>query len=86
MHAVIYGRPGCPYCSKARQIAEYLKTNRDDFGFEYIDMMSTGLSKEELGEQKGIVVNTVPQVFLDDQHIGGCDDFESYTLANLIKK
>lgn len=86
MHAVIYGRIGCPYCVKARQIADYLEKNREDFSFEYVDMSSAGITKENLAEKAGVPVYTVPQVFLDEQHIGGCDDFESYTLKNLIPK
>ncbi len=86
MHTVIYGRPGCPFCVKARQIADYLKNARDDFSYEYIDMIQAGVSKGELSEKAGKPVYTVPQVFLDDSHIGGCDDFEAYTMARLLPK
>ncbi|MGL4886594.1 MAG: glutaredoxin, partial [Aeromonas veronii] len=36
-----------------------------------------------LAKSAGKPVNTVPQIFLDEQHIGGCTDFEAYAKANL---
>ncbi|ACR69698.1 glutaredoxin-1, putative [Edwardsiella ictaluri 93-146] len=31
----------------------------------------------------GKPVETVPQVFIDQQHIGGCTDFEAYAKTHL---
>ena len=86
MHATIYGRPGCPYCVRAEQIARYLKEHRDDFSFEYIDMPSAGLTKEMLSQQLETPVRTVPQVLLDGTLIGGCDEFEAYTRKHLLPR
>lgn len=38
MFAVIFGRPGCPYCVRAKELAEKLTEERDDFNFRYIDI------------------------------------------------
>ncbi|MGL4479665.1 MAG: glutaredoxin, partial [Aeromonas veronii] len=38
---------------------------------------------EDLAKSAGKPVNTVPQIFLDEQHIGGCTDFEAYAKENL---
>ncbi|ANB70026.1 glutaredoxin [Aeromonas veronii] len=83
MFAVIFGRPGCPYCVRAVQIAEQLTEQRDDFKFRYVDIHAEGITKEDLAKSAGKQVNTVPQIFLDEQHIGGCTDFEAYAKANL---
>ena len=83
MFAVIFGRPGCPYCVRAVQIAEQLTEQRDDFKFRYVDIHAEGITKEDLAKSAGQPVNTVPQIFLDEQHIGGCTDFEAYAKANL---
>ena len=83
MFAVIFGRPGCPYCVRAVQIAEQLTEQRDDFKFRYVDIHAEGITKEDLAKSVGKPVNTVPQIFLDEQHIGGCTDFEAYAKANL---
>ncbi len=83
MFVVIFGRPGCPYCVRAKEIAETLQTKHDDFSYRYVDMLAEGITKAEIEKTAGKPVNTVPQVFIDSDHIGGCDDFEAYAKANL---
>ena len=46
MFAVIFGRPGCPYCVRAKQIAEQLVEQRDDFKFRYVDIHAEGITKK----------------------------------------
>ena len=38
MFTVIFGRPGCPYCVRAKQIAETLEKEHADFEFNYIEI------------------------------------------------
>lgn len=83
MLVVIFGRPGCPYCVRAKQIAETLTESREDFKFRYVDMPSEGVTKEDLEQTIGKPVATVPQIFVDQQHIGGCTEFEAYAKDNL---
>lgn len=83
MFAVIFGRPGCPYCVRAKEIAEQLQQSGDAFKFRYVDIEAEGISKADLEKSAGKPVETVPQIFLDQKHIGGCDDFESYAKAEL---
>ncbi|MGL4476311.1 MAG: GrxA family glutaredoxin [Shewanella sp.] len=78
MNVVIFGRPGCPYCVRAVQLAETLAEKRDDFEFEYIDMYAEGISKADLEITIGKPVATVPQILVDKVHVGGCTDFEQY--------
>ena len=35
MQTVIFGRPGCPYCVRAKDLAEKLSNERDDFQYQY---------------------------------------------------
>lgn len=83
MYTVIFGRPACPYCVRAKDIAEKLKADRDDFDYRYIDIHAEGISKADLEVTVGKPVNTVPQIFIDEDHIGGCTEFEAYARANL---
>ncbi|MCM2678469.1 GrxA family glutaredoxin [Echinimonas agarilytica] len=76
MFAVIFGRPGCPYCVRAKQLAEQLTEARDDFTFRYVDIHAEGITKADLSKSVGSEVETVPQIFLDEKPIGGCTDFE----------
>ncbi len=84
MYVVIYGRPGCPYCVRAAQLAEQLAEKRDDFEFNYIDMYAEGLSKADVAAKIGKPVETVPQVLVDNQHVGGCTDFEQYVREHAL--
>ncbi|MFC0229239.1 GrxA family glutaredoxin [Serratia aquatilis] len=83
MFAVIFGRPGCPYCVRAKELAEKLTEERDDFNFRYVDIHAEGISKADLEKTVGKPVETVPQIFIDQTHIGGCTDFEAYAKENL---
>lgn len=83
MFAVIFGRPGCPYCVRAKALAEKLKAEREDFNFRYIDIHAEGITKADLEKSTGKPVETVPQIFLDQKHLGGCTDFEKYAKTNL---
>lgn len=83
MFAVIFGRPGCPYCVRAKELAETLKAQRDDFNYRYVDIQAEGISKADLEKTVGKPVETVPQIFIDEQHIGGCTDFEAYAKEHL---
>ena len=83
MFAVIFGRPGCPYCVRAVQIAEQLTEQRDDFKFRYVDIHAEGITKEDLQQKAGKPVETVPQIFVDQQHIGGYTDFAAWVKENL---
>lgn len=83
MFAVIYGRPGCSFCTRAKKHAETLKTKRDDFNYRYIDMYDEGLTKADIEKAIGKPVATVPQILIDQQYIGGCTEFEAYAATNL---
>ena len=77
MFVTIYGRTTCPYCVRAKSLAEKLKNNVADFDFRYIDMPTEGLTKQDLEPIIGKPVQTVPQILIDDKPIGGCTDFEA---------
>jgi len=67
MKAVIWSKTMCPYCVSAKS----LLTNK---GYEIEEkVVGNGYSKQQLVEA---IPNarTVPQIFLDDQYIGGYDD------------
>ncbi|QIW15433.1 glutaredoxin [Pasteurellaceae bacterium RH1A] len=77
MFVEIYGRYTCPYCTRAKALAEKMKEELEGFDFKFIDMPAEGLSKEDLEPRVGKPVATVPQIFLDDKHVGGCTDFQA---------
>ncbi len=46
MQTVIFGRPGCPYCVRAKDLAEKLSNERDDFQYQYVDIRAEGSLKK----------------------------------------
>lgn len=63
----IYVKGYCPYCKKA--VAILKKTGVDFEQFDVTDDEDTyNVAKAKSGCQ------TVPQIFIDDVFIGGCDD------------
>ncbi|QLB12585.1 glutaredoxin 1 [Bisgaardia hudsonensis] len=77
MFVKIYGRAGCPFCVRAKNLAEELKNTASDFDYQYTDINEAGMTKDDLSVLAGKTVTTVPQIFIDEKHIGGCTDFEA---------
>ena len=64
----IYTTPFCPYCSHAKKLL-----SNKGVEFTEIDLMrDPGRRHEMLDRANGGY--TVPQIFIDQQHIGGCDE------------
>ncbi|NRA21199.1 MAG: glutaredoxin 3 [Oceanospirillaceae bacterium] len=66
----IYTTQYCPYCTRAKML---FKQKNIPFKELAIDT-NRGLRKIMQDRSGG---HTVPQIFIDDQHIGGCDDLFS---------
>ncbi len=64
----IYTKAFCPYCSRAKSLLA-LKGAK----YEEIDITMGGPRRTEMLERAG-GQSTVPQIFIDDKHIGGSDD------------
>lgn len=64
----IYTTPICPYCVRAKAL---LKKKRVDF--EEIDIFMDTDARAEM-EAKSHGRKTVPQIFVGDAYVGGCDD------------
>jgi glutaredoxin 3 len=66
-HVTIYTRPFCGYCSRAISLLE--QKNAD---FTEIDAGMDPARRREMMDRSGR--STFPQIFVGDEHIGGCDD------------
>jgi glutaredoxin 3 len=64
----MYTKSFCPYCVRA---AHLLQTKGVDVRTYPVD--GGGPKREEM-IQRANGRTTVPQIFIDDRHIGGCDD------------
>jgi len=64
----IYSSFTCPFCHSAKSL---LKSKGVEFT-EHNVTLGGALKKEMIQRAQGH--RTVPQIFIDDRHIGGCDD------------
>lgn len=64
----------CRPCINAKNLA---KTRNLDFVF-YPMTRSDDTKMAELTTKVGFAVRTLPQIFVDDAHIGGFDEFKKY--------
>ena len=64
----MYARSWCPYCRAAKELL-------DSKGVPYneIDIESAGGARQEMIQKAG-GRTSVPQIFIDGRHVGGCDD------------
>jgi len=64
----MYTTAVCPYCVRAKQI---LKAK----GVEHIEEVRVDVNPEERARMMEITGRrTVPQIFIGETHVGGCDD------------
>ena len=64
----IYVKTTCPYCWRAKHLL-------DSKGVDYREIsVDFGGAERQKMIQRANGRTTVPQIFIDDRHIGGCDD------------
>ena len=67
----MYTTAVCPYCIRAKQI---LKAR----GVAQIEEIRVDMQPEERARMMEITGRrTVPQIFIGDTHVGGCDDLQA---------
>ncbi len=68
---VIYTTPFCPYCHAAKTLLA-----AKGVSFEEIDVGTDPRLRAEMTQRAG-GRRTVPQIFIDETHVGGCDDLHA---------
>jgi glutaredoxin 3 len=64
---VMYATSWCPYCAEARDVLRSKGVR-----FEEIDVDAHPGARAEMVTRSGR--HTVPQIFIGETHVGGCDD------------
>jgi glutaredoxin 3 len=64
----IYTTPICPYCVRAKSLL-----TKKGAAFEEVDVFMDADAREEMLAKSG-GARTVPQIFIGDTHVGGCDE------------
>ena len=76
---IIYTTKTCPYCFKAKRLFKKL-----DIAYKEISVDFNPKLRAEMAAKAG--KTSVPQIWFDDSHIGGCYDLhELYESENLLK-
>ncbi|MFZ4761954.1 MAG: glutaredoxin 3 [Alphaproteobacteria bacterium] len=65
---IIYTTDYCPYCVRAKNLLQ-----KKQVAFTEKDVTNDQEERAKLVEKSGGRM-TVPQIFINEQHIGGCDD------------
>ena len=72
MNVTVYSKPACQFCDKAKALLTQLK-------IEYTEKVVTkDISLEELFKELGKTVRTIPQIVIDENHIGGFNELREH--------
>ena len=74
----IYTKPYCPYCIRALDLLE-----QKGVAFTQIEAAFDPEKRQEM-IQRAHGRATFPQIFIGDQHIGGCDDMMALERAGKL--
>ena len=64
----IYTWKTCPYCIRAKSLLDQKGIEFIEYSIDGDQVAQSEMSKRASGRR------SVPQIFINDQHIGGCDD------------
>jgi len=64
----MYTTPICPFCVRAKQLLA-----QKGVGFAEHNVMLDPAMRGQMMERAG-GARTVPQIFINDRHVGGCDE------------
>lgn len=77
-HVVIYTSPFCGFCHAAKRLLAAKGVN-----FNEIDLSSAPDRRAEM-VQRANGSRTVPQIFIGDDHVGGCDELHALERAGQL--
>lgn len=72
---VIYTRQFCGYCSAAKKLLETKGVTYQEHDATYAPEIRQEMIKRANGR------STFPQIFIDERHVGGCDDLHALERA-----
>ena len=76
----IYSSPFCGSCFRAKQLL-----HNKNVAFIEIDVMMNASEKQKMTARSGGLA-TVPQILINDRHIGGCDDLYVLDRSGVLER
>jgi glutaredoxin 3 len=77
-HVTIYTKSWCPYCHSAMDLLK-----KKGVTFEQIDVSAGGEAQAAMAV-KANGRSSVPQIFIGESHVGGCDDLYALDSAGKL--
>ena len=74
----IYTSPLCGFCHAAKRLL-----SQKGIEFSEVDVLANPARKPEMIQRAG-GSRTVPQIFIGDSHVGGCDDLHALERAGKL--
>lgn len=74
----IYTWRSCPYCIQAKALLDRKKVTYTEYAIDGDEAAREKMSKRSMGRR------SVPQIFINDQHVGGCDDIHDLDRAGKL--
>ncbi len=74
----IYTWAACPFCIQAKQLLSQKEVAYTEYRIDGDEAARTVMAKRANGRR------SVPQIFINDQHIGGCDDMYDLDAAGRL--
>lgn len=74
----IYSSPWCGYCGRAKSLLD-----RKGVRYTDIDVDADTARRQEMTQRAG-GRTSVPQIFIDGRHIGGCDELHALERAQKL--
>jgi glutaredoxin 3 len=74
---IIYSTAQCPYCDQARALFDRKKVS-----YTEIKIDQDPAQRDEMMKRSGR--RTVPQIFINNHHVGGCDDLYALERAGQL--
>ncbi len=76
-HVVVYSSDWCPYCMRAKALLE-----SKGVAFEEIRVDGQPQVRAAMAQKAGRT--SVPQIWIGEQHVGGCDDLYALERAGKL--
>ena len=76
-HVIIYSSDWCPYCTRAKQLL-----HNKGVAFEEVHVHGKPDVRAAMAQKAGRT--SVPQIWIGEQHVGGCDDLFALERAGTL--
>jgi len=75
---IVYSGPNCPYCVRAKALLKKKNVSFDEFDVKADQVKFDEMLAISNGKR------TIPQIFIDGVHVGGCDDLYALDAAGKL--